>query len=174
MYHMPRGFYIILFFVLVAGNISVYQAILAPRALEMTILEAGKNNAVLVRAPYGKTILIDTGPDAGILRALGTALPMWQRNIDAVILTGTKASFVGGLPEVKSRYRISELIYIGDTVAPYGTSLIFDNTRIEIIAPATLTIFYGAATFNISSSTPAGAYISEGKTFIRAKWRRLF
>lgn len=174
MYHMPRGFYIILFFVLVAGNISVYRALLAPRALEMTILQAGKSNAVLVHTPYGKTILIDTGPDASILRALGTALPMWQRNITAVILTSPAAGVAGGLPPVQSRYRISKLVRVGDTVVPYGTSLIFDNIRIEIIAPATLIIFYGAATFNISSSTPAGAYISKGKTFILAKWRRLF
>ena len=55
-----------------------------------------------------KTILVDTGPDAGILRALGLALPMWQRSIDAVILTGTKTSFVGGLPEVQDRYRVSK------------------------------------------------------------------
>ena len=58
---------------------------------------------------------------------------------------------------------------IGNTATPYGTSLIFDNARIEIIAPATLSISYGATTFNISSSTPTGVYISEGKTFILAK-----
>lgn len=171
---MPRGFYIILFFVLVAGNTSVYRVILAPRALEMAILEAGKSNAVLVHAPYGKTILIDTGPDASILRALGESLPVWQRDIDVVILTSSAAGYAGGLSPVQSRYRISKIIRVGDIVAPYGTSLIFDNTRIEIIAPATLTIFYGTAAFNISSSTPAGAYISEGKTFILAKSHRLF
>ena len=116
-----------------------------------------------MHTPDGKTILVDTGPDAGILRALGLALPMWQRSIDAVILTGTKTSFVGGLPEVQDRYRVSKIMRIGNTTTPYGTSLLFDNARIKIIAPATLSIFYGATTFNISSSTPAGIYISNGQ-----------
>lgn len=164
---LPRSFYTVLFFILIAGNIGVYQAILAPPALEMTILEVGKGNAVLVHTPDGKTILVDTGPDAGILRALGLALPMWQRSIDAVILTGTKTSFVGGLPEVQDRYRVSKIMRIGNTTTPYGTSFMFDNARIKIIAPATLSIFYGATTFNISSSTPAGIYISNGQTFTR-------
>lgn len=161
---LPRSFYTVLFFIFIAGNISVYQAILAPPTLGVTVLEVGKGNAVLVHTPNGKTILVDTGPDAGILRALGLALPMWQRNIDAVILTGMKASFVGGLPDVESRYRVSKRIPIGGSAAPYGTSLIFDNARIEIIAPATLSISYGATTFTISSSTPKGVYTSNGET----------
>ena len=39
---LPRSFYTVLFFILIAGNIGVYQAILAPPALEMTILEVGE------------------------------------------------------------------------------------------------------------------------------------
>lgn len=171
---LPRSFYIILFFIFIAGNISVYQAILAPPVLTVNILEVGKGSAVLVHTPSNKTILIDAGPDASILRALGSALPMWQRNIDAVIFTGTKTSYVGGLPDVENRYNVSARMHFGDSAAPYGTSLIFDNTRIEIIAPATLAISYDAATFNISSSTPVGVYISEGKTFILTKWRLPF
>src|SRR3989344_7589612 len=84
---LPRSFYIVFFFIFIAGNISVYQAILAPPVLEVAVLEVGKGNAVLVHTSHDKIILIDTGPDASILRALGSALPMWQRDIDAVILT---------------------------------------------------------------------------------------
>ncbi len=87
---------------------------------------------------------------------------MWQRNIDAVILTGTKTSFVGGLPEVESRYRVGARMHFGDAVVPYGTSLTFDGFRIEIISPGTLIVSYGATLFTISSSTPAGTYISDG------------
>ena len=164
---MLRGFYLLLFFGLIIGNIAVYQVIFAPRVLSMSVLEVGeKGNATLVRAPSGATILIDTGPDAGILRALGSALPMWQRDIDAVILTGTKTSFVGGLPEVKDRYRVSKLIYVGDSSVPYGPRLtLADGASIDIISPGTFTISYGATSFEISSSTPKGSYLSDGKTF---------
>ena len=159
---LPSGLYLLLFVGLVAGNISVYRAIFAPSVLQVTILEVGKGDATLVRTPSGATLLIDAGPDASVLRALGSALPMWQREIDAVILTGTKTSFVGGLPEVESRYHVSTRMQIGDATVPYGTPLMFDGSRIEIISPGTFSISYGTASFPISSSTPKGIYISDG------------
>src|SRR3989344_2937998 len=106
---LPRSFYTVFFFIFIAGNINVYQAILAPPVLEMTVLEVGKGNAVLVHTPHDKTILIDAGPDASILRALGSALPMWQREIDTVILTSSASRSAGGLSAVQSRYHISKI-----------------------------------------------------------------
>ncbi len=159
---LPVSFYLLLFFGLVIGNIAIYRTIFAPRVLQMAVLEVGKGDATLVRTPNGKTILIDTGPDASILRALGAALPMWQRRIDAVILTGTKKASAGGLPEVESRYRVSTITRVGGSDFPYGSSLSLDGSLIKIIAPATLSISYGSSVFNISSSTPPGVYISDG------------
>ena len=135
--------------------------------LTVTVLEVGpvdkQGHATLVRSPNGKTVLIDTGPDASILRALGSALPLWQRRIDAVVLTSSAARSAGGLPAVQSRYRISKIIHIGNALVPYGTSFLFDGSYIKIIAPAALTISYGSSVFKISSSTPAGVYTSDGK-----------
>lgn len=148
--------------ILVGANIFMYRAVFAPHILKISVLGAGKGNAILVQSPSRKTVLIDTGSDASILRALGLALPEWKRNIDAVILTGTKASFVGGLPEVENRYHVSTRMHIGDASTPYGTSLTLDGLRIEIISPGTLSISYGATSLNISSSTPTGTYISDG------------
>ena len=156
--------YIVLFIVLLVGNILVYQAIFAPNILKVTVLDVGKGSAALVQIPNNKTFLIDAGPDASILRALGATLPMWQRKIGAVILTGTKSALVGGLPALESRYHIGNRIDIGSETIPYGASLMFDNSRIKIISPGTFTISYGTSVFNISSSTPAGVYISDGQT----------
>ena len=105
------SFYLILFFILIAANVSVYRTIFIGQALEVTVLDVGeKGSATLVRAPGGATILIDTGPDASILRALGEALPPWQRNIDAVILTSTKKASGGGLPDVLNRYDVAQQV----------------------------------------------------------------
>ncbi len=168
MYHMPSrslptSLYFLLLCGLIAANVSIYKVIFAPRVLEINVLAVGKGHAALVRTPHGKNILVDTGPDVSILRALGSALPMWQRNIDAVILTGMKASFAGGLPEVENRYQVSTIMHFGDKVAPYGTTLTFDGSLIKIIAPATFNISYGSSSLNISSSTPTGTYTSNGK-----------
>ncbi|MDE2173589.1 MAG: hypothetical protein KGJ31_03365 [Patescibacteria group bacterium] len=162
-YRWPTSFWLLLFFGLIALNVSVYREIFAPTVVKVWVFEVGKNSrAVLVRAPHGRALLIDTGPDASILRALGETLPVWQKMIDAVILTGTKASFVGGLPDVASRYIVSARIHFGDRDAPYGAPLIFDSVGIEIIAPGTEIISYGATSLNLSSSTPSGVYVSDG------------
>lgn len=157
-----KSFYIILFFVLIIGNIFVYQTIFTPRVLEVSVLEVGKGDAILVRTPNGKTLLVDTGPDASILRALGTALPEWQRNIDAVVLTSEKSDAIKGLPDVTSRYAIPTPIRFGTSATPYGTRLTLGDVQITILYAGTLSVSYGAASLNISSTTPKGVYISDG------------
>ena len=163
---VPKSFYVILLFILVAANIFLYQTIFAPRILEVSILEVGKGDAILVRTPNQKTLLIDTRPDASVLRALGFTLPEWQKNIDAVALTSTKTNSIGGLPEVLQKYHVSTLLHFGTDI-PYGTSLAFDSAHITIIAPATVSIIYAATALSISSSTPAGVFISDGKTVLK-------
>lgn len=161
-YALPRSFYWILFALLIVANVNVYRAIFAPPVLTISVLEVGpvgkESRATLVRSPNGKTLLIDAGPDASILRALGGALPMWQRKIDAVILTGLVARSTGGLPSLQSRYRVSKIVRVGNAITPYGSSFLFDTSRIEILAPSTFIISYGTSVFKISSSTPAGSY----------------
>jgi len=113
---LPTSVYILLIFILIVMNVSVYRTILAPRVPEIQVLDVGeKGSAILVRSPSGATILIDTGSDASILRALGTALLPWQRRIDVVILTGTKKASVGGLPDVLRRYTVGQQITITES-----------------------------------------------------------
>ena len=112
---LPTGVYVLLLLILIAANVSIYRMVFAPQMLEVRVLDVGKGDATLVRAPNGATILIDTGPDASILRALGTALPPWQRKIDAVILTSTKKSAVGGLPDVFRRYTVGQQVSIAES-----------------------------------------------------------
>ncbi|MBI4065966.1 hypothetical protein HY412_02125 [Candidatus Kaiserbacteria bacterium] len=158
---MPRFYYVFLFALLIVANVNVYRMIFASRVLTVTVLEIGKGNAALIKTSTRKIILIDTGPDASILRALGDALPMWQRKIDAIILTSSAARSAGGLSSIQSRYHISKIIRIGDVAIPYGSLFTFDDSTIEILAPATFKISYGTSVFKISSSTPAGVYTSD-------------
>lgn len=167
-YLLPARFCLLLLLGLVIGNVRVYQTVFAPPVLKVSVLDVGKKGgATLIRSPGGATLLVDTGPDASILRALGKELPPWQRSIGAVLLTGTKASLIGGLPEVKSRYRVSAFMHFGGPIAPYGTALVLDNARVEIISPGTLYISYGATSLLISSTTPKGDYVSDEKTITK-------
>jgi competence protein ComEC len=65
-----------------------------PQAIVMTV---GDGQAVLLRGPGG-AILIDGGPSPEKLRdELGSLLPPWQRNLDALIITAPSLAHVGGL-----------------------------------------------------------------------------
>ena len=163
MYHMPRpfsaGFYIILLCGLIIANIAVYRAMLAPQVLTMTVFDVGKGDAALVHSPRGRTLLIDTGPDASILRALGGALQAWDRTIDALVLTGTKAASVGGLSDVALRYHTPAPVRFGGKDIPYGTTVAFDaDVSITVISPGTFDVSYGTTQLSVSSSTPPGTY----------------
>jgi beta-lactamase superfamily II metal-dependent hydrolase len=160
-----KSFYWILFLLLVAGNIIVYRELFAPSVLEVSVLDVGKGDAVLVQTPSNKTLLIDTGPDASILRALGSKLPFWQRDIDAVIITSSAAGSAGGLPEVESRYHIATLIRFATTEERISLG---DGVNAVVLASPkgllTMNISYGSTMLTISSSTPVGVYISNGQT----------
>lgn len=151
---------------LIVANVSLYRAVFATRALEVSVLDVGEKGvaALLVRTPGNMTILVNAGSDASILRALGGALPLWQRRIDAIILTSAKAALAGGLPDIERRYRVGTVVRVGDERVPYGATLVFDSARLTIVSPETLIISCGATSLAISSTTPAGVYMSDGIT----------
>lgn len=138
---------------LVLLNSSLYQTILAPHA-EIRTVTVGKGVATILRSAHGKTLLIDAGSDAGILRAVGTTIPMWERHLGAIILTSDDGKSRGGLAALADRYRFPEPTSFGTPDLPYGLSLSFDGSRITVIAPHTYSVSYGATTLAFSSSTP--------------------
>ena len=166
MYHMsqtvPMKAYVLLFFALVVINGYTYRAIVAPPVLEVRILEAGKGAVTLIQHPDSGTLLVDTGSDASILRALGLSLPMWQRDIDVVILTSSDTLSTGGLRALEDRYVVRDIARFGVAI-PYGAEVRFDeNTYIKVSGPQRVVVSYGASVLSISSTTPSGAYHLDG------------
>jgi hypothetical protein len=161
---MPRWVYPTLFVALVIGNIYVYQTIFAPPVVTVSVFKVGpadkQTSAVLIKSPRGKTVLVDTGPDASILRDLGTALPFWQRRLDAVVLTSDKKAFSGALPDILSRYHVTRTF-------SSGSSFSFDHVSLQILSAGNFTISYGTSVFKISSSTPSGTYTSDGNPVVQ-------
>ncbi len=173
---------------LIAINMLVFRAALAPRVLTVTIFETGKGRAVLAVTPSGKTLLIDSNSDVSILRSLGSTLPPWRRSLDVVIPLKAGA----GLSEVQNRYHITRLM----RSLTRGQRINFhDGTFIDVLWPpanvAEAPVFllsYGSTSFLIkpiispriekylttlgsslplpnvviSSSTPPGTFISNG------------
>lgn len=109
--HVTRPLQGLAFSLLCLGSaFFVYGTLSRADTLTVTIFHIGKGVAVLVENPTGKTILIDTGPDARVLRGLGTTLPEWQRSIGLVVLSDISTTVSGAAPLLLSRYRVEKLL----------------------------------------------------------------
>ena len=89
--------------------ISVWP-IQGPGELQVTVLDVGQGDAILVTTPNGKRVLVDGGPSGIVLaRELGEVLPHWQRGIAAAVLTHPDADHVGGLPALLDRFDVKQV-----------------------------------------------------------------
>lgn len=72
-------------------------------------------DAALLRTPAGRFVLIDGGTEGDqLLLLLGRLMPFWQRDLQAVILTGTDSKRVPGQVAALSHYAV------GYALAPPG------------------------------------------------------
>jgi competence protein ComEC len=84
-----------------------------PDALRVTFFE--ESGAAVIRTAGGRSLLIDPGPSGRALSSdLGRALPFWQSDLDAVLLTADRPDAADALPELLRRHRV------GQVVAPAG------------------------------------------------------
>lgn len=86
--------------------------------LEVTILDVGQGDAILIETPDGRVVLVDGGPSGSrLLNELGEALPASERRIDLVVLTHPQEDHVAGLAALAGRYDIA-LVMTGPESAP--------------------------------------------------------
>lgn len=102
-------------FLSVALLILVYSPSEQEKLLEVSILDIGQGDAILIETPYRQNILIDGGPDNSVIYGLSKNLPFFERTIDLMILTHPDADHVTGLVEVLRRYEVKKVLYTGVT-----------------------------------------------------------
>lgn len=105
---------------LVLGIIAIIITIIlywffysASENLEVTFLDVGQGDSILVETPFGQNILIDGGPNNSVLKQLGANLAWWDKTIDLMILTHPHDDHVAGLVDVLKRYNTKKVIYTG-------------------------------------------------------------
>jgi len=103
-----------------------------PNALEMTVLDVGQGDSILIISPKGSTLLIDgggtfqgfqgheehLGPDPG---EDAVSPYLWSRGIqklDAVALTHAHQDHIGGLTAVLQNFHVGQLWLGRETAAP--------------------------------------------------------
>jgi len=110
---MPRRvlFYFLLFSFLLSSLSLFYYFDLSGNELQVSFLDVGQGDSILIETPNNQNILIDGGPDDKILTRLGRALPFWDRTIDLMVLTHPHADHVSGLVKVLPRYEVKKVLY---------------------------------------------------------------
>lgn len=93
--------------VLLILNVVLWALLRVPQGnLEVTFLNVGQGDAILIETPSGVQILIDGGPDRSILRQLPLFMGPLDRSIDLVVATHPDKDHIAGLADVFARYQV--------------------------------------------------------------------
>lgn len=100
--------------VLVAGLVWAGFARLPGPQLQVSFLDVGQGDAVLIMTPAGQQVLIDGGPDPDVAcQRLGGELPFWDKSLDLVVLTHCHDDHLAGLIGVLQQYRVGQVLESG-------------------------------------------------------------
>src|SRR3989344_3729579 len=78
----------------------------------VAFLDVGQGDAIYIRSPSGKSMLVDGGRDARVLRQLDTVVPREDSSLTYVVATHPDLDHIGGLTAVIDRYRQQRFLTI--------------------------------------------------------------
>ena len=82
--------------------------------LSVRFLQTSHGESIFIETPNRNRMLIDGGADASqVADTLAEMLPIWDREIDIVLLTHPDTDHVGGLPEVLRRFSVDTVLHSG-------------------------------------------------------------
>jgi competence protein ComEC len=133
--------------------------------LHVTFLDVGSADAVLIKTPTGKQVLINGGPSVTTLSdELGRRLPAFNRKLDWLIIAGTEEDDVAALPRVIERYPPNAVLWSGNIQASFSSGVLNEYlsvSDIEVInaEPEQSLELGDGATLHVLTSGPRGAIL---------------
>ena len=133
--------------------------------LHITFLDVGSADAVLIKTPTGKHILINGGPSVTTLAdELGRRLPAFNRKLDWLIVAGTDEEDVAALPRVIERYPPDAVLWSGNTQASFSSGVLNEYLTVSDInvlnaEPEQVLELGDGATLRVLTVGPRGAVL---------------
>jgi competence protein ComEC len=95
------------------------------KKLQIVFCDVGQGDAIFIKSPSGKVILIDGGPDESVLSCLSQHLPFWHRKIDLLFLSHPHLDHFFGLISVFDRFTIKQFATekLANNTPEYGVFL---------------------------------------------------
>lgn len=88
---------------------AVASAYFDENRFQMTFLNIGQGDSILIKTPNNSYGLIDTGPNSNVVDELRETMPLFKRSLDFVLLTHPDEDHVGGFLDVANSYNIKNL-----------------------------------------------------------------
>lgn len=148
-----------------------------PSRLEVTVLDVGQGDAILIETPSGRNVLVDGGPGPAVVRGLSDALSWRDRRIDLVVLTHPQADHATGLIDVFARYdvrRVAGGLASGDAgivERAFMAAAVREGRDIEYVRAGTTFDLGGGVLLEVLA--PTGATASDASPNNRAVVLRL-
>ena len=98
--------------------------------LTFAVLDVGQGDALFIQSPTGTQLLFDAGPPRKILGQLSRLMPMFDRSIDAIVITNPDQDHIGGFADVLATYKVGKMFEPGT----FNDSSIYRNLKETIQA----------------------------------------
>lgn len=153
--------------VLVLALLLVWRAADAvpDNRLHVTFLDVGSAEAVLIKTPIGKNILINGGPSVTALSdELGRRLSAFDRKLDWLVVAGTDENQIAALPRLLERYPPEAVLWSGNKEASFSAGVLNEYLTVSDIqvvnAEPDQTLDLGeGATLRVLTVGPRGAVL---------------
>ena len=126
--------------VLIIALLLVWRAAVAipDRLLHVTFLDVGSADAVLIKTPSGKYVLINGGPSVTTLSdELGRRVSAFDRKLDWLVIASTEEEQVAALPRVLERYPPEQVLWSGNEQGSFSSRVLDEYLTLQAIRVTT-------------------------------------
>lgn len=92
--------------------LSIFQNNKKNKNLEVSFIDSGQADSILIQTPSHHNIIIDFGGDQG-LEELNKKIPWWNKKIDLIIITHPHDDHILGITSIIKKFQVKKIMYSG-------------------------------------------------------------